>query len=908
MAFKVPASLASSGGLSVEGDVEIDAFSNVARISATADIPMTVRKNSAGADFTRNRLNLIEGTNVTITITDDATDDEIDITIDSTGGGGGLTPIADDTFLANISGGPATPTAVALTTLAGDGLTGGANAVLAVGASTSIIVNTNDIQRAALVGDITATQNVNTTAFRAFAAKSVLANATNSSAVPSDLAGSAAFQHLRVNSANSALEWATLSGYASTSIVYASNTFERAALTGAIASSQNSNATLFSGIRVNGSATTDRTNINFIAGTGVTITPTDDAGSDEIEITIVATGTGLSAIADQRVLGNDSGSSATPTATTVHQVLDWLAGAGGWIFDGVNDHVNFGNVLVFERTDSHTYSFWFQTTQTVSGYIFNKQNLAASRHGPAVFIDGSTGQIFMNFNNNSGGANDMEVRTDLGYNDGNLHHCLISYGGTGATSVNFYIDGSLVAKTVIENLLSTTLITTSDLLIGWDGVGFAFEGILRDLAQWTVACSAGDAAAIFAAGIGADYTSLGLSANPVQLIRLDGLDTVVASGILDYGTGSNEGTAGGGFAPLSGADGSIPVRGATQWQLIQPTTAGLPLVCNGPGLVPTYEQLSLSALPAIAADSVLVNVTAAPAIPTAHSLATFAGAGLTYTGVTGILAVGSSTSITVNANDVQRSALTGAITAAVNSNTTAFGALAAKSVLANATNASAVPAALAGSAAFQYLRVNSANTALEWAVLSLASFPTMTAGSFLANVTAGTAVPTAHDLTTFAGAGLTYTNVTGIMAVGAGSGITVNANDVAITSGGVTPAMISVIASSVATTITIYASFAAGAGGAADDVSIFTSNAPFNFRITEVIVYTTTAVSLSTVTLRSATGGLGSALSSAISTTTTGQTSNNNTATTTVASASSLIIRRSDSGVAGEVVIFAVKT
>src|SRR6187431_1069248 len=40
-----------------------------------------VRKNSTGSDFTRRRLNLIEGTNVTLTVADDAGDDEVDITI-----------------------------------------------------------------------------------------------------------------------------------------------------------------------------------------------------------------------------------------------------------------------------------------------------------------------------------------------------------------------------------------------------------------------------------------------------------------------------------------------------------------------------------------------------------------------------------------------------------------------------------------------------------------------------------------------------------------------------------------------------------------------------------------------------------------------------------------------------------
>lgn len=46
-----------------------------------------VRKNSGGSDIgPRRRLNLIEGTNVTLTITDDGANDEIDITVASTGG------------------------------------------------------------------------------------------------------------------------------------------------------------------------------------------------------------------------------------------------------------------------------------------------------------------------------------------------------------------------------------------------------------------------------------------------------------------------------------------------------------------------------------------------------------------------------------------------------------------------------------------------------------------------------------------------------------------------------------------------------------------------------------------------------------------------------------------------------
>lgn len=47
-----------------------------------------IRKNSTGSDFVRRRANFIEGSNVTLTVSDDPTNNEVDITIASTGGSG----------------------------------------------------------------------------------------------------------------------------------------------------------------------------------------------------------------------------------------------------------------------------------------------------------------------------------------------------------------------------------------------------------------------------------------------------------------------------------------------------------------------------------------------------------------------------------------------------------------------------------------------------------------------------------------------------------------------------------------------------------------------------------------------------------------------------------------------------
>jgi len=46
---------------------------------------VTVRKNSAGSDFQRPRVNFIEGTNVTLTVADDSGNKEVDITIAAAG-------------------------------------------------------------------------------------------------------------------------------------------------------------------------------------------------------------------------------------------------------------------------------------------------------------------------------------------------------------------------------------------------------------------------------------------------------------------------------------------------------------------------------------------------------------------------------------------------------------------------------------------------------------------------------------------------------------------------------------------------------------------------------------------------------------------------------------------------------
>ena len=102
--------------------------------------------------------------------------------------------------------------------------------------------------------------------------------------------------------------------------------------------------------------------------------------------------------------------------------------------------------------------------------------------------------------------------------------------------------------------------------------------------------------------------------------------------------------------------------------------------------------------------------------------------------------------------------------------------------------------------------------------------------------------------------------------------------------------------------------FAAGGGGSPDDVIIYNASAPFPFRILDSQVIVSTAVGASTLQLRGATGGGGATYSDAFDSGSTGRKrdtgAGGDDATDLIAKSGTLVLRRSDTGVAGEILLF----
>lgn len=111
--------------------------------------------------------------------------------------------------------------------------------------------------------------------------------------------------------------------------------------------------------------------------------------------------------------------------------------------------------------------------------------------------------------------------------------------------------------------------------------------------------------------------------------------------------------------------------------------------------------------------------------------------------------------------------------------------------------------------------------------------------------------------------------------------------------------------------ITIFKAFSAGSGGSPDDVVVYAVNTlPYKIRILDAMATISTAVALSSLDVRSAAAGGGTLVATIPSASTGVQRaaslgSGNTSVVLTPGATVGLFIRRSDSGVAGEVVLTA---
>lgn len=247
-------------------------------------------RDNGSPENDRTNLNFVSGTNTTATVTDDAGNDELEIrfNVDDFP----LTGLADqaaETFVGNFTGGSAAPTARAGSSVAGGGLTYTAGGTLAVGAGTYVTVGANDVavDRAALSADLDSASVVDSSGVLQRAALTGFITASQNS----NATASAEPLVMYSASSNASAERVTTS---STSIAISTGVagqieWQRAALTGEVTASANSNA-----LTIDRATDFDWTGDHYFEGAfGPLVTEQTVAGSGPHDVTLNADTTRL---------------------------------------------------------------------------------------------------------------------------------------------------------------------------------------------------------------------------------------------------------------------------------------------------------------------------------------------------------------------------------------------------------------------------------------------------------------------------------------------------------------------------------------------------------------------------------------------------------------------------------------
>jgi len=182
-----------------------------------------------------------------------------------------------------------------------------------------------------------------------------------------------------------------------------------------------------------------------------------------------------------------------------------LANAGS--FSGASSQyvsISKSSPFAFEYNSPFTLSSWAKTTDSVNyKYIFSKEINASPYTGYHSAIM-PNGKLYTMLINSTSAPNYIEVDGSSAVNDGNWHHLVVTYSGSGvASGVNLYVDGNVdsSATVVTDNLASNSILTAVAPDIGSrDSGGAPFYGSLDEVAIWSRALSTAEVLELYRRG------------------------------------------------------------------------------------------------------------------------------------------------------------------------------------------------------------------------------------------------------------------------------------------------------------------------------------------------------------------------------------------------------------------------
>lgn len=186
----------------------------------------------------------------------------------------------------------------------------------------------------------------------------------------------------------------------------------------------------------------------------------------------------------------------------------------------VADHADFD----FTRTSAFSVEFWFNNLTAAEMAVVSKLDSAGANYRGWEVQFPADGTIRLYLIDTYPSAW-IRTSTSSAYNDGQWHHAVVAYDGSGAAAgVTFYVDGLSVAKTTLDDSLvgGSDITNAQPVKFGTrPAEALFYTGLLDEVAIYGTALSA--AAAHYAAALGdlTPYESAVLADRPVGFWKCD---------------------------------------------------------------------------------------------------------------------------------------------------------------------------------------------------------------------------------------------------------------------------------------------------------------------------------------------------------------------------------------------------
>jgi hypothetical protein len=177
----------------------------------------------------------------------------------------------------------------------------------------------------------------------------------------------------------------------------------------------------------------------------------------------------------------------------------------GFSLDGVNDYVDFGNVLDFDGSAPLSISAWVNINSgTGNKSILSKMNSSSPNDGYQFWVSNRSLQFAICSNINTDAV--YVYSTSNAVPLSTWCHCVVTYDGSKtAAGVNLYIDGSVNNIIFTDNFTGTSANSYSANIGARSGTNNFFNGLVDEVATWNRELTASEVTELYNSGAGLQY-------------------------------------------------------------------------------------------------------------------------------------------------------------------------------------------------------------------------------------------------------------------------------------------------------------------------------------------------------------------------------------------------------------------